>query len=332
MQLLFIDANIYLRFYDSNQPEYKKLLTTVVEVKDAIFITEQLVSEVNRNKLDVFQSGCSDEVMDDSLKSRILPAHFDHTSPTAIKEWNKKREELEETTKRLATEKVAIHDNLLSEISASQDVVSKELQKVFSSAKKSTEEQMQRAILRKRLGNPPGKPHDPLGDQISWEQLLDSVSGTADLWIISNDRDYFNAYRGKCYLSPYLSSEIHNAAKHIKNVKCFNKLTDGLKDYNDHLSMKLISLPAEDELKQISKSEDIPSLSGYTSGSVGFSPSYSGIQNVQLINHGQPKCPSCHSSSGVLGPVITIGGPGEFLDTFVCQSCGRQWGVTRMSE
>lgn len=59
---ILIDANLYLRFYDARQAEYKKLLRTLVEIQDSIFITQQIVSEVQRNKLAVFQKSCAPSI------------------------------------------------------------------------------------------------------------------------------------------------------------------------------------------------------------------------------------------------------------------------------
>jgi predicted nucleic acid-binding protein len=55
MKKIFIDANIYLNFFDSNKPELKKLLGSLLQIKDSLFIGSQIVNEVNRNKLDVAQ-------------------------------------------------------------------------------------------------------------------------------------------------------------------------------------------------------------------------------------------------------------------------------------
>lgn len=104
------------------------------------------------------------------------------------------------------------------------------------------------------------------------------------------------------------------------------------------LATKLTSLPKEDELKEISKFESLPSLSGYTSGGLGTTPTYSGISgysgipNDQLIRHKQPQCPSCHSIYPILGPVIRVLGIGVFSDTFVCQTCGKQWEEIRSTD
>ncbi|MGA9363906.1 MAG: PIN domain-containing protein [Bacteroidota bacterium] len=334
MDILFIDANIYLRFYDNSQPGYKKLLKTIVEVKDTIFVTEQIVNEVNRDKLSAFRLSCMDSLTDDSIKSRHLPEHFDSSEKEIIKEWNKKREELRNKSQILIREQTTIFDNLLSETSRSTDKVSKELQNIFSTAKKVTPEQYGRAIERKRIGNPPGKPRDPLGDQISWEQLLDSIPDASNLWLISNDSDYFSSYNDKCYLNPFLSSEIYGAAKNIKTIRCFDKLANGLRDFNDHLESKLESLPKEDELKEISNLEVLPGPTGYASGSLGTYLGYSGIQNDQRLIHGQPQCPLCHSFFPILGPVITvidIDTP-TFLFIYVCQKCQHQWEEIRSSK
>jgi hypothetical protein len=48
---IFIDANVYLDFY--RIPSGKKLLTSLLEQRDHIFVTTQLVNEVTRNKLKV---------------------------------------------------------------------------------------------------------------------------------------------------------------------------------------------------------------------------------------------------------------------------------------
>jgi hypothetical protein len=331
VELLFVDANIYLRFYDSSQGEYKKLLKTLVEVKDRIFITTQLVDEVNRNKLDVFLSSCSGEVVEVPSKQRHLPEHFDSRADTSIHEWNKDREELEGKSKELRQRKITIYASLLSEIEHSQDEVSSELNKVFASARRPTPKQMERGILRKQVGNPPGKRQDPLGDQLSWEQLLDDITEVTHLWIISNDSDYFNEYNKKCYLNPFLDSEVRRVARKLVSLKCFSTLSMGLQDFNNLLSMKLSSIPAGDELVTISEREKEPSLTGYSTGSTGAIPTYSGIQDLLLPIGWQPSCPTCGSFSHVQGPVTTVIGAGHFKDAYVCQKCGTQWERLRSS-
>jgi len=145
---------------------------------------------------------------------------------------------------------------------------------------------------RRELGNPPGKKNDPLGDQVSWEQLLTEVGGVDQVWIISNDADYILNFDGKSYLNPKLGSELISKNPHIK-IHCFQSLAEGLRSFND--LKKIPSLPSKEELTEISEEEGklneiqrittsaIPSgggtsgYSGYTSSSGASSyPGYSG--------------------------------------------------------
>lgn len=59
MNLIFIDTNIYLRFFDSNQKVFRNLLDELLKIKENIFISNQIVNEVNRNKLNVFEKSIS---------------------------------------------------------------------------------------------------------------------------------------------------------------------------------------------------------------------------------------------------------------------------------
>ena len=53
----------------------------------------------------------------------------------------------------------------------------------------SSEELVNRAIVRFNTGNPPGKDRK-YGDAINWETLLESVPCGEDLFFISADKDY----------------------------------------------------------------------------------------------------------------------------------------------
>ncbi len=336
MHIVFIDSNIYLRFFDNAQPEYKKLLTTVLEVKSSIFITDQIVAEVNRNKLAVFQATCNDSLADSVLTNRHLPEHFDSSTNKVITEWNKKRKELQESSKKLVKEQDDIFHSILTQISTSTDEVSKALEPLFASAKTASTEEIEAAEHRKRRGNPPGKVQDSLGDQISWEQLLMQVTEANGIWIITNDLDYLTEHRDKCYFNPYLLAELTNAAKQKPAIRCFNKLADGLRDFNSQLTTKLTSLPTEKVLDEISKKELFPTLSGlqYASGSVpvgslsGFSGSQGSIGRFAPLS----QCPFCASRGTVIGPITAYIGTGALAYQYICNNCGRNWEIVEPNE
>jgi len=71
--------------------------------------------------------------------------------------------------------KVEIADHnldLLSQVAKSKDELSVALGPVFANAIEASQEEINKARLRKERGNPPGKKNDPLGDKITWEQIL----------------------------------------------------------------------------------------------------------------------------------------------------------------
>ncbi len=46
--IIFIDANIYLRFYDTSSSKLKLMLKSIVDLRDKIFVTEQIRNEVSK--------------------------------------------------------------------------------------------------------------------------------------------------------------------------------------------------------------------------------------------------------------------------------------------
>ncbi len=220
-KILFIDANIYLRFYDTNSSQFKTLLKSIEEIKDDIFVTRQIENEVNRNKLDVFQSTCNSYITKFSIAKITLPEHLKPVSDKELKDWNLKTEKIEKETNEHKKELRKIISKLIESVCINADEVSIVLQRIFDKSEDSSEDQKTRARHRKEFGNPPGKKGDPLGDQLSWEQLLTKIPELKDIWIVSNDRDYMIEFEEKCYLNPFLLKEIKKMNADIK-VNCFN--------------------------------------------------------------------------------------------------------------
>jgi hypothetical protein len=150
----------------------------------------------------------------------------------------------------------------LQRVSESKDNVSTGLEAIFNNAVGPTAQQLQRARDRKELGNPPGKPGDPLGDQVTWEQLLDRLrEGKINrLWIISSDGDFGTFTGGQGYLNPLLMAELRNISPELQ-VYLFKNASDGLKHYTSLTGAKHDKLPPDQELQEIKKEEDLlPSL------------------------------------------------------------------------
>lgn len=250
MKVVLIDANIYLRFFDSNQPEFKKLLDFLLKIEKDLFITKQIVDEVERNKLSVFGKSITNYKNKINFDSVFLPEHFAMDSNNFdIINWNKKRKELENRNLLLSEELEAIFAENLKKISSSSDYVSLKLTSIFKNQIKETEEQFSKAKNRKEIGNPPGKHNDSLGDQITWEQFIDKIQVVDEAWIISNDFDYFTQYNKGIYLNAFLHSELLSKNPSLK-VHYFCRLSDFVKNHQENFIGKEV-------LEEINKEEKL---------------------------------------------------------------------------
>lgn len=102
------------------------------------------------------------------------------------------------------------------------------------------------------MGNPPGKKEDALGDQITWEQLLNKIPKTDEIWIITNDSDFYTKYKKKCYLNPFLFQELLSKKAGIR-INIFENLSGGLKHYFKY--NKIPSKISEADFKKVIEEE-----------------------------------------------------------------------------
>ncbi|TDD75632.1 PIN-like domain-containing protein [Flavobacterium caseinilyticum] len=312
MNILYIDANIYLGFYNSNRPEYKKLLGSVIELADKIFFTQQLAFEIDRNKLNIFRLSIDNYIKQVSLTATILPEHLDEDGSPKFTDWNKARKELEKQISDSNKELSPILNDVLNDIAISQDKVSKELSAIYATAQSPSGKDLENARLRKEIGNPPGKRADPLGDQLSWEQLLTIVPDISQLWIVSTDRDYFTEHKKTLYLNPVLYQDLVRQNPRII-IKTFNILSEALRDFNNEV--KIASIPSKEELDLISETEaqDLTGLTGSTASfmySGSFAPSKPNI------------CPKCAMANSFLEGAYLRSQYGGLTLQYICKNCG----------
>jgi len=230
MNLIFIDTNIYLKFFDSNSKEFKKLLEDLIVVRSNIFVTEQIINEIERNKLNVFNKSISNYKQNVGITKVNLPEHIAGNNSRKVEEWNNKRRKIEEENKKLINELDVILEENISNISTSKDNVSLKLKSIFQNILYASSEEKKSALIRKEIGNPPGKKTDPIGDQITWEQLLNKIPIINEILIITNDFDFYTKFKKTCYLNPFLFQELLNKKAEIK-INIFESLSDGLKHF-----------------------------------------------------------------------------------------------------
>jgi hypothetical protein len=251
--VLFIDANQYLDLYRTVGGE--KLLAPLQEQQGHILVTTQVVDEVYRRKLGVTAGFLAAKVSESKLNSTAAPDLAPRTVDAIVVR----------IRKRLQNIRIKLSHDLLEQVSQSKDEVSKALAGVFSQAVAHTEGELQRARVRKEHGNPPGKQSDPLGDQLSWEQILSRCHDKPGLWIITNDSDYGAIHAGEMFLNAALYQELARLYQSEPPVYCFTNIVDGLKHFAEKTGAKAENLPTPEEAEQIKKEqESLPPLDWLT--------------------------------------------------------------------
>lgn len=247
--MLFIDANQYLQLYKIVTG--RKLLAPLREQKDHVFVTTQIVNEVNRNKLEIAARFLRDQFQPVCLRAIGLPDHLFGIDKRTLAEIRTRMSVLSDGVTNLKAELERLATETLGSISRSEDEVSVALEEVFRRAVDPSGEEVERARVRRELGNPPGKKGDPLGDQVSWEQFLSHTIGRPKLWIISNDSDYLTTFGQTSFLNPILLRDLRFVCGTIPEVYCFNNLMKGLDHFVRETGVPRGSLPTGAEAAQI---------------------------------------------------------------------------------
>jgi hypothetical protein len=254
---LFIDANQYLDLY--RMVAGKKLLDSLEEQKTYIFVSAQIVNEVLRNKL-----GCARDFFSDKLKEiqtiyASVPDHLLGISDQETTEFRQIIAQAEQVRKKL--DKLVA--DALVRISRSEDDVSKRLGVLFDKSVLPSSDEMQCARERKERGNPPGKPTDALGDQLTWEQLLTHCkeSKCTRLWIVTRDQDYCVKCGNVFMLNPLLRRNLMDVCGVALEIHCFGDLLKGITHFGKNADVKAEKLPTKEEAAEIKKEiEALPPL------------------------------------------------------------------------
>ncbi len=249
--LLFIDTNKYLDLYRIN--EGKKILALLKEQKQYIFVTQQIVNEVQRNKIVAVADFMKDKFQKMGLQGFNLPDHLYSTADQS-KEISKQMKEISTNIKKVNTEVEALKLSIITQISCSEDEVSKALSSIFANAVPHTAEQLQRARERKELGNPPGKSAGSIGDQLNWEQVLTHFKEKKRLWIISGDSDYGLLHDNHIFLNNFLHDELCSIVSEPQ-VYFFKDIIRGINDFLDKTGVKAEQRLAPEEVEEIEREE-----------------------------------------------------------------------------
>lgn len=306
---VFVDANIILELYRSaNAASHIKAL---VDIANVVLMTSQVADEVCRNRATVANQllrGHRDRIRCTQVR---LPDYYLGIGNDNIQNWNLTFEKLAKQLKEQQDAFDELSNSILRGVAKGEDHISMSLKPLLESARDATEMEIAKARNRRERGNPPGKKADPLGDQVSWEQVLSvlAVETPKDLWIVSRDGDFWTETADKTLiLNPFLLADVSRASPET-SVQCFADLRSFTTAYNaaDHK----VTVPEESDIPPSpEESWMMTSLSGVHSPASPTDYSVSGVPNyyypkfcgycgsrlpehAMLVSPAASHCPTC---------------------------------------
>ncbi len=217
---LFIDTNVYLKFYhfsNDDLEELNKLMVLMDNDELELYLPEQIVNEFYRNR---------DTKLADALKT-FNQSKLNGQFPQFCKGY-KEYENLKTIIREYDKQKQALLKNLMLKIESNTLRADKLIEMLFNKANnfKLTPSILEKSKLRYDLGNPPGK-NKSYGDAINWETLIENVEDTNDLYFIADDKDYFSELDNSNF-NTYLFNEWSSTKK--SKIRFYKTLTDFFKE------------------------------------------------------------------------------------------------------
>jgi len=180
MKNVFIDSQVWLSLYDFSSDDLDQFskLNELIDKDVKIYLTEQVVEEVKRNR---------DSKIKESLS---LFNKINIQIPNLCKGYEEYK-----TFMSLAKKLHSSHKDLLNKVESDIEVEKLHADNVINDIFGKliiidrTPEIVNKSILRYNIGNPPGKDKS-YGDAINWITLLDVVPDGEDMFLISSDKDF----------------------------------------------------------------------------------------------------------------------------------------------
>lgn len=187
MGKVFIDTNIFLGLYETNNNNITNIFVDISKLKDELVFSQQVFDEFLRNRDTIVPKEiklCNSNTV--NLHTTALLRHLDE-----FQELNELKNEFKQKNKELIKALKKILDNIV------EDPIFVGFRELYEYDNDNnpifarTDEIIQRANERLLMGNPPiDKKKGTIGDQIIWETLLENMD--EDLIFITEDKTYFD--------------------------------------------------------------------------------------------------------------------------------------------
>lgn len=210
----------FFRFKKDSLEELRKLVALIEGDKIKLLTTSHLKDEYLRNR-----DGVIEAALREMNKSRA------YSFPVAVREFEEyelavtARDEFEEQYSKLINK---FKERAESMALGADKLNSKLLS--LSNEIAADDEIFNRAIKRWRLGNPPGKGKNSIGDEANWECLLKHFDGSwDDLHLVSGDGDYASELDSK-KLKPILQRDWEKSSI-LSSIHLYGSLSEFFKKH-----------------------------------------------------------------------------------------------------
>lgn len=269
MHQVFIDTNIFLGLYETNNNNIDNIFADISKLKSTLVFSEQVYDEFLRNRDSILQKeikSCEKNKVE--LHTTALINHLDH-----FNELNKLKKQYKDENKKLIESLKTIQSN------TDDDPILKGFLSIYNDDQvkrfERTKEIIRKARTRLLIGNPPiDKKKGTIGDQIIWETLLEKV--TDDLIFVTEDKTYSEHksfierefLRGKdtkvhitdkvsfalCKIGEVPSQEL----KDFENSRAYNNFLNEneVKDLRSHFAIEGLEISNSELYELFKKSED----------------------------------------------------------------------------
>lgn len=184
---LYIDTNIFLDFYHLSGADIEELNKLVAFLDNGViklFVPDQLCDEFKRNR---------DSKIRDAM-NEFKKAKFTISFPAFCKLYPEYKE-LQCILKAANNKHAELYQRAMEDVNAFSLKADAIIEDLFAKATVietggATSAIFNKALIRFRMGNPPGKKKVTMGDEVNWEALLEAVPNGEDLYLVSGDSDY----------------------------------------------------------------------------------------------------------------------------------------------
>lgn len=225
---LFMDTNVYLRFYSFSKDELQTLSQVYEALKNKHFII--VTNTLLKDEFERRREECLKETFDYKEKFEFKKTNYPILFSDEDEDYQKlieNEKQLRKSAREYSSQINQIIKKLKNNYSKKSLFSDQLIERIFQKSKtlEVKKELIDNATHRMQFNNPPGKKNQ-LGDRIHWEALLEGING--NLIIISDDSDFYSVLNST-KINPFLENEWRKCKN--SSIEIYKTLSEFMRFY-----------------------------------------------------------------------------------------------------